>query len=248
MCIRDRGIIVHDEQKDEYWFMQKGADTVMARIVENNDWLEEETGNMAREGLRTLVVGRKKLSRNIYDQFKKDYDDASLSMVNRDQQMNAVITKYLEYDLELLGLTGVEDKLQNDVKSSIELLRNAGIKIWMLTGDKVETARCVSISAKLISRGQYVHIITKLTKPEGALNQLEYLKVNKGACLLIDGESLGMFLRYYKREFFDVVICLPTVVACRCTPQQKADVALVIREFTGKRVCCICLLYTSRCV
>ncbi|CCC67903.1 hypothetical protein NCAS_0A13450 [Naumovozyma castellii] len=233
------GIIVHDEQKDEYWFMQKGADTVMARIVENNDWLEEETGNMAREGLRTLVVGRKKLSRNIYDQFKKDYDDASLSMVNRDQQMNAVITKYLEYDLELLGLTGVEDKLQNDVKSSIELLRNAGIKIWMLTGDKVETARCVSISAKLISRGQYVHIITKLTKPEGALNQLEYLKVNKGACLLIDGESLGMFLRYYKREFFDVVICLPTVVACRCTPQQKADVALVIREFTGKRVCCI---------
>lgn len=53
------GIIVRDEQLDEYWFMQKGADTVMSKIVESNDWLEEETGNMAREGLRTLVIGRK---------------------------------------------------------------------------------------------------------------------------------------------------------------------------------------------
>ena len=233
------GIIVRDEQLDEYWFMQKGADTVMSKIVESNDWLEEETGNMAREGLRTLVIGRKKLNKKIYEQFQKEYNDASLSMLNRDQQMSQVITKYLEHDLELLGLTGVEDKLQKDVKSSIELLRNAGIKIWMLTGDKVETARCVSISAKLISRGQYVHTITKVTRPEGAFNQLEYLKINRNACLLIDGESLGMFLKHYEQEFFDVVVHLPTVIACRCTPQQKADVALVIRKMTGKRVCCI---------
>ncbi|GMM55363.1 putative aminophospholipid-translocating P4-type ATPase [Maudiozyma humilis] len=233
------GIIVHDQKSDEYWFYQKGADTVMTKIVESNDWLEEETGNMAREGLRTLVIGRKKLTKKTYDQFKDDYSKASLAMMNRDQEMNRVVSKYLEHDLELLGLTGVEDKLQKDVKSSIELLRNAGIKIWMLTGDKVETARCVSISAKLIARGQYVHTITKLTKPEGALNQLEYLKINRNACLLIDGESLGMFLHYYRQEFFDIAIFLPTVVACRCTPQQKADVALIIRELTGKRVCCI---------
>lgn len=233
------GIIVHDERSDEYWFYQKGADTVMSKIVETNDWLEEETSNMAREGLRTLVIGRKKLTKKIYEQFQNDYERASLAMLNRDQQMITVVTKYLEHDLELLGLTGVEDKLQKDVKSSIELLRNASIKIWMLTGDKVETARCVSISAKLISRGQYVHTITKLTKPEGALNQLEYLKINRNACLLIDGESLGMFLHYYRQEFFDVALRLPTVVACRCTPQQKADVALAIRDLTGKRVCCI---------
>lgn len=233
------GIIVYDKQKDQYWFLQKGADTVMNRIVANNDWLEEETGNMAREGLRTLVIGRKKLTKKIYEQFKKEYEEVSASMYNREQEMANTISKYLEHDLELLGLTGVEDKLQKDVKSSIELLRNAGIKIWMLTGDKVETARCVSISAKLISRGQYVHVVTKLSKPEGAFNQLEYLKVNKNACLLIDGESLGMFLKYYRQEFFDVVVHLPTVIACRCTPQQKADVALIIRELTGKRVCCI---------
>ncbi|GMF72843.1 unnamed protein product [[Candida] boidinii] len=111
-------------------------------------------------------------------------------MNNRDQLMSKVVSQYLEHDLELLGLTGVEDRLQKDVKSSIELLRNAGIKIWMLTGDKVETARCVSVSAKLISRGQYVHTITKLTRTDIAMQSIEYLKTNKDACLLIDGESL----------------------------------------------------------
>ena len=78
-----------------------------------------------------------------------------------------------------------------------------------------------------------------MSRPEGALNALEYLKINKSSCLLIDGESLGMFLTYYKQEFFDIVVDLPAVIACRCTPQQKADVALLIREITGKRVCCI---------
>lgn len=233
------GVIIVDKQKQEYWFLQKGADTVMSTIVVRNDWLDEETSNMAREGLRTLVIGRKKLTSNVFEQFEKEYSEASLTMMNREVHMQNVVKKYLENDLELLGLTGVEDKLQKDVKSSIELLRNAGIKIWMLTGDKVETARCVSISAKLIARGQYVHTVTKVNKPEGALRHLEYLQVNHNSCLLIDGESLGLYLQYYPDEFFEIVVNLPTVVACRCTPQQKADVALFIRHATGKRVCCI---------
>ncbi|KAK6198845.1 ATPase that leads to neomycin-resistant protein when overexpressed [Scheffersomyces amazonensis] len=233
------GIVVRDIQRDEIWFMQKGADTVMSTIVNANDWLDEETGNMAREGLRTLVIGKKRLSKNLYQDFSNDYKKASISMHDRDQIMQRVIGQYLESDLELLGLTGVEDKLQRDVKTSIELLRNAGIKIWMLTGDKVETAKCVSISARLISRGQYVHQITKVHSPDFAMNQLEYLKTNHNACLLIDGESLATYMKYYNREFFDIVIKLPAVIACRCTPQQKADVAINIRSITGKRVCCI---------
>jgi len=75
--------------------------------------------------------------------------------------MAGVVSKYLEHDLELLGLTGVEDKLQDDVKSTLELLRNTGIKIWMLTGDKVETAKCIPISTKLVARGQYIHEMAK---------------------------------------------------------------------------------------
>ncbi|EMG46961.1 NEO1 Probable phospholipid-transporting ATPase NEO1 [Candida maltosa Xu316] len=233
------GIIIKDKVREDIWFMQKGADTVMSNIVNANDWLDEETGNMAREGLRTLVIGRKKLSNKIYDDFVDNYTQASISMHDRDNDMQKVVSYYLEQHLELLGLTGVEDRLQHDVKSSIELLRNAGIKIWMLTGDKVETAKCVSISARLISRGQYVHQITKVSRPEMAMNQLEYLKINTNACLLIDGESLATYMKHFSNDFFEIAIKLPAVIACRCSPQQKADVAVMIRKITGKRVCCI---------
>lgn len=233
------GLVVRDTKKDEIWFMQKGADVVMAKIVNSNDWLEEETANMAREGLRTLVIGRKKLNSALYQDFTKDYEEASLAMSNRDSMMQKVISQYLETDVELLGLTGVEDKLQKDVKTSIELLRNAGIKIWMLTGDKVETAKCVAISAKLISRGQYVHLITKVHQADMAMSQLEYLSNNFNSCLLIDGESIAFYMKFFRKEFFEIAIRLPAVIACRCTPQQKADIAMAIKEITGKRVCCI---------
>ena len=58
----------------------------------------------------------------------------------------------LEEDLDLLGITGVEDKLQQDVETTIESLRLAGIQTWMLTGDKVETATCICISSGLKNR------------------------------------------------------------------------------------------------
>ncbi|KAH0498036.1 hypothetical protein TgHK011_005315 [Trichoderma gracile] len=223
----------------EIWFYQKGADTVMSSIVAANDWLDEETANMAREGLRTLVVGRKKLSHQQYQEFASQYHEASLSITGRDAGMQRVVSRYLESDLELLGVTGVEDKLQKDVKPSLELLRNAGIKIWMLTGDKVETARCVAISSKLVARGQYIYTVAKLNRKDNAQEHLDFLRSKTDACLLIDGESLALFLTHFRIEFISIAVLLPTVVACRCSPTQKAEVAKLIREYTKKRVCCI---------
>jgi phospholipid-translocating ATPase len=155
------GIVVKDSQTGEITFLQKGADVVMARIVQRNDWLEEETANMAREGLRTLVMGKKKMSDNAYRDFKERYHEASISLAGRNEAIAEVVAVCLEHDLELLGLTGVEDKLQDDVKPTLELLRNAGLKIWMLTGDKVETATCIAISTKLVARNQYIHPVAK---------------------------------------------------------------------------------------
>ncbi|KAK0727353.1 hypothetical protein B0T26DRAFT_694244 [Lasiosphaeria miniovina] len=226
-------------ENGEIWFYQKGADTVMGSIVSANDWLDEETANMAREGLRTLVVGRKRLSVKEYQEFSAKYRDASLAINSRDAGMQAVVSQYLERDLELLGVTGVEDKLQKDVKPSLELLRNAGIKIWMLTGDKVETARCVAVSSKLVARGQYIHEISKLRRKDAAQEGLDFLRSKTDSCLLIDGESLSLFLTHFRREFISVAVLLPTVVACRCSPTQKAEVARLIKEYTKKRVCCI---------
>jgi phospholipid-translocating ATPase len=240
------GIIVHffssisdRSSDDEIWFYQKGADTVMTSIVAANDWLDEETANMAREGLRTLVVGRKRLSSEQYEEFSRQYFQASLSLQGRDNAMADVVQSHLERNLELLGVTGVEDKLQQDVKPSLELLRNAGIKIWMLTGDKVETARCVAISSKLVARGQYIHTISKLKRKDLAYDQLNSLRGKPDACLLIDGESLHVMLTHLRNDFISIAVLLPAVVACRCSPTQKADIAKLIRGYTKKRVCCI---------
>ena len=155
------GIVVRDETSGEIHFLQKGADAVMSKIVQKNDWLEEECANMAREGLRTLVIGRKRLSDQNYNEFKAAYHSASIKLQDRNEAMTEVIAEFLERDLELLGLTGVEDKLQDEVKSTIEVLRNAGVKIWMLTGDKIETATCIAISTKLVARNQYIHQVAK---------------------------------------------------------------------------------------
>ncbi|KAF9167782.1 putative aminophospholipid-translocase [Actinomortierella ambigua] len=244
------GIIVRD-RTGEITFYEKGADVVMAKIVQYNDWLEEECGNMAREGLRTLVVARKKLSEEYYQEFVERYHVAKTSITDRNAAMHQVVQTMLERDLELLGLTGVEDKLQDDVKTTLELLRNAGLKIWMLTGDKIETATCIAISSKLVARNQTkvlklilphagkLHRHLLVTNREDAENMLESLQGKKDCCLVIDGESIQTCLDYLEHEFIEVTVRLPVVVCCRCSPTQKAHIARLIKQYTKKRICCI---------
>lgn len=233
------GGMLESPTDSEIWFYQKGADTVMTSIVAANDWLDEETANMAREGLRTLVVGRKRLSSQQYQQFTVKYKQASLALQGRDAGMSKVINELLERDLELLGVTGVEDRLQKDIKPSLELLRNAGVKIWMLTGDKVETARCVAISAKLVARGQYIHTVSKANDASTAQEALDFIRNKTDCCLLIDGESLSLMLSQFRSSFISLAVLLPAVIACRCSPTQKAEIANLIRQHTKTRVCCI---------
>lgn len=205
------GIIVRENETGEITFVQKGADVVMAKIVQKNDWLDEECGNMAREGLRTLVVGRKRLSQEHYRRFDMRHKEAQLDMLDRNAAVADVIASELELELELLALTGVEDKLQEDVKPTLELLRNAGLKIWMLTGDKIETATCIAMSSKLVARGQYIHQVAKrmsrnpvvrtvadrpeiVKTPQQAMDMLDFLRTKLECCLVIDGESLQVRL------------------------------------------------------
>ncbi|EMP35770.1 Putative phospholipid-transporting ATPase IIA [Chelonia mydas] len=122
------GIIVRDESTGEITFYMKGADVVMAGIVQYNDWLEEECGNMAREGLRVLVVAKKSLTEEQYQDFEARYVQAKLSVHDRSLKVATVIES-LEMEMELLCLTGVEDQLQADVRPTLETLRNAGIKV-----------------------------------------------------------------------------------------------------------------------
>ncbi len=90
-------------------------------------------------GLRTLLLAEKEITENYYMQWSQEYKQASQSMVNRDDKMAEVCEK-LEVEFELLGSTAIEDKLQEDVDKAISSMKKAGIKVWVLTGDKIETA------------------------------------------------------------------------------------------------------------
>lgn len=110
-------------------------------------------------------------------------------MVNRDGQIERVLDK-IEQDMELLGITGVEDKLQEDIQQCLRQLRSARINIWMITGDKVETAICISISAGLKSPTQDIYVIKEQTEGYSLKNKLNEFSMKTNTVLVIDGTSL----------------------------------------------------------
>jgi phospholipid-translocating ATPase len=232
------GIIVKDLQTGEIVFYLKGADVVMSPIVQYTDWLDEEVGNMARDGLRTLVVARKMLSEEQYLDFESRYNAARLSVTDRVARV-AQVVESLEREMELLCITGVEDKLQDNVRPTLELLRNAGIKIWMLTGDKLETATCIAKSSRLVSRTQGLHILKKVVTRTDAHLELNSFRRKQDCALVISGESLEVCLSYYQQEFMELATAAPAVVCCRCSPTQKAQVVQLIQKHTGKRTAAV---------
>uniref|UniRef100_A0A803Y8C3 Phospholipid-transporting ATPase n=1 Tax=Meleagris gallopavo TaxID=9103 RepID=A0A803Y8C3_MELGA len=221
------GIIVRDESSGEITFYMKGADVAMSTIVQYNDWLEEECGNMAREGLRTLVVAKKSLTEEQYQDFESRYNQAKLSIHDRNLKVAAVVES-LEREMELLCLTGVEDQLQADVRPTLEMLRNAGIKIWMLTGDKLETATCIAKSSHLVSRTQDIHIFRPVTTRGEAHLELNAFRRKHDCALVISGDSLEVCLKYYEHEFVELACQCPAVVCCRCSPTQKAHIVKLL--------------------
>ena len=232
------GIIVKDEKTNEIVFYMKGADVVMSSIVQYNDWLDEEVDNMAREGLRTLVVAKKYMSYEQYVDFEQRYSNAKLAVLNRSAQVASVIES-LERDMELLCVTGVEDRLQDKVRITLEQLRNASIKVWMLTGDKLETATCIAKSSRLVSKTQAIHIFKTVTNRMEAHNEMNAFRRKQDTALVIKGDSLEVCLEYYEHEFMELVAACPAVVCCRCSPQQKAQVVKLIQQHTGKRTAAI---------
>ncbi|XP_060987095.1 probable phospholipid-transporting ATPase IIB isoform X4 [Dama dama] len=247
------GVIVRDESTAEITFYMKGADVAMASIVQYNDWLEEECGNMAREGLRTLVVAKRALTEEQYQDFESRYNQAKLSLHDRTLKVAAVVES-LEREMELLCLTGVEDQLQADVRPTLEMLRNAGIKIWMLTGDKLETATCIAKSSHLVSRTQDTHVFRPVTSRGEAHLELNAFRRKHDCALVISGDSLEVrlacprpvhlsslevCLKYYEHEFVELACQCPAVVCCRCSPTQKAHIVKLLQQHTGRRTCAI---------
>uniref|UniRef100_A0A4W3IY00 Phospholipid-transporting ATPase n=1 Tax=Callorhinchus milii TaxID=7868 RepID=A0A4W3IY00_CALMI len=232
------GIIVKDESTGEVTFYMKGADVVMMGIVQYNDWLEEECGNMAREGLRVLVVAKKSLTEEQYQDFENRYNQAKLSVHDRSLKVATVIES-LEMEMELLCLTGVEDQLQADVRPTLEMLRNAGIKVWMLTGDKLETATCTAKNAHLVTRNQDIHIFRTVTNRGEAHLELNAFRRKHDCALVISGDSLEVCLKFYEYEFMELACQCPAVICCRCAPTQKAQIIRLLQQRTRKLTCAV---------
>ena len=128
-------------------------------------YAEQHLENYAKCGLRTLLLAEKVISEIEYAQWRDEYRQAASAMVKRDDRMAEVAEK-LELQFDLIGATAIEDKLQDDVDKAISAMKKAGIKVWVLTGDKVETAINIGFSCQLLNDKMELYIINGNDKQE----------------------------------------------------------------------------------
>ena len=248
------GIILKNKKHGHIIYYLKGAENVMMRFVKDEyvNYIAENAENLATKGLRTLVLSQKLIPQDYFDKWNKEYEEAKTSMEDRQQKIADVVSK-LENNMDFLCVTGVEDLLQDDVATTIDNLRNAGMKVWMLTGDKVETATCISISAGLKAKTHKIYTIkndeikseakNEEKPPENVLLSKfeEYKrKINIDPHLfIIDGDTLDLALKNCEKDFFETAMLAPSVVCCRCSPTQKRIIVKTIKKYTDARTAAV---------
>ncbi|KAL3512314.1 hypothetical protein ACH5RR_025031 [Cinchona calisaya] len=258
-------VIIRDEE-GKLLLLCKGADSIMLqRLASSGRHFEEQTrlhiDEYANAGLRTMVFAYRQLDEEEYRKFNEEYT-AAKNLVSADQEKIAeAVAEMIEKDMILLGATAVEDKLQNGVPECIDKLARAGIKIWVLTGDKMETAINIGFACSLLRQGMKKIIINSET-PEfeaieksadesavsEALKASIFHQIEKGndllaassqksesLSLIIDGKALTHALdNDVKDLFLELAISCATVICCRSTPKQKALVTRLVKLKTGK--------------
>ncbi|XP_010922763.1 phospholipid-transporting ATPase 1 [Elaeis guineensis] len=126
---------------------------------------ENHLTDYSSQGLRTLVIAARDLSDGEFEEWWIKYEEASTSLSERSAKLRQAAA-LIECNLSLLGATAIEDKLQDGVPETIESLRQAGIKVWVLTGDKQETAISIGFSSKLLTQDMHQIIINGASERE----------------------------------------------------------------------------------
>ncbi|KAF6819097.1 phospholipid-transporting ATPase DNF3-like protein 2 [Colletotrichum sojae] len=215
-----------DELIDESIALNEG--TVFERCFQHmNDF--------ASDGLRTLLYGYRYIGEDEYKSWKKIYQDATTSLDNRQQKIEAA-GELIEDKFDLAGATAIEDRLQEGVPDTIDKLRRAEIKVWMLTGDKRETAINIGHSAGLCRPFSEVFILDASmgNLQESILSTLG--EVARGmlphTVVVVDGQTLGTIEEDEDLSFlfFDLVVRVDSVICCRASPSQKATLVKRIRR------------------
>nr|XP_016433591.1 PREDICTED: phospholipid-transporting ATPase 3-like [Nicotiana tabacum] len=241
----------------------KGADNVIYERLQDGDndlrkRTREHLEQFGAAGLRTLCLAYRDLTPDMYEKWNEKFIQAKSSLRDREKKLDEV-AELIEKDLVLIGCTAIEDKLQEGVPECIETLSRAGIKIWVLTGDKLETAINIAYACKLINNSMKQFIISSETDAirevedrgdqvalarfmqETVQNELkrcyeeaqEHLRSVSGPklALIIDGKCLMYALDPSLRVMLlNLSLNCSSVVCCRVSPLQKAQVTSLVRK------------------
>ncbi|KAI8876251.1 phospholipid-translocating P-type ATPase [Backusella circina FSU 941] len=223
----------------------KGADTViLERLVPENPFTESTLRHLeefASEGLRTLCIAMREIPEDEYARWSKIYEAASTSMVHRAEELDRA-AEMIEQGLVLLGATAIEDKLQEGVPDTIHTLQEAGIHVWVLTGDRQETAINIGYSCKLLNEEMSLIVCNTQTQWETKTFLEEKLQaiyevMSKGEemeplSFVIDGKALTFALeKEIEKLLFDLAVLCKAVVCCRVSPLQKALVVKLVKKY-----------------
>ncbi|XP_055524326.1 phospholipid-transporting ATPase IF isoform X2 [Wyeomyia smithii] len=231
-------VIVRDSQ-GQIWLYTKGAEShVLPLCTKTSSALVASTqkhiNEFAKQGLRTLAVARRRLTQLEFANYRNELIQAGNSLTDRVAKVEECQRK-IEMGLELLGATAVEDALQDDVRDTLESLRKAGVKVWVLTGDKVETALNIALSCGHIPDNAFRYFVTECTTVDEVQQHFDVFSFemfrapNREYALLIDGASLAIALEHLKEVFRDVSIKCRAVLCCRLSPLQKCEVVQLMK-------------------
>jgi phospholipid-transporting ATPase len=235
-------VIVKDPSTGFIFLYTKGADNmILKRLSSHNpksttEKILADLLTFSQKGFRTLLLAFRIVGPKEFSEWKAKYDLAVNSILNRDEEI-AKLAEEIENELILLGCTAVEDSLQDQVNETIQEILAAGIHVWMLTGDKLETAVNISKTCGLVGENS---VVCKLKNPkaEKCFEKLEKFleKIGESHCdafLVIEGESLEVVFEKGSgciEMFFKASQLCKTVVCCRVSPGQKKRVVQVMKE------------------
>ena len=238
-------IILKDLKLNKIYVLCKGAESfVINNCINSNEFKEicySDINKFALNGWRTLALSMKEINENEYiNNIKLNLNLAYNDILNRKDKILNIFNN-IESNLTLIGATAIEDKLQDNVSDTLELIRQSGIKIWILTGDKKETAINISYSCKHFTQNMNKYILTDLNNLNDIKLELNNINTNINSyqnnnnnenAFIIDGLTLSILMKSNELILDFINICIlkcNAVLCCRMSPSQKADIVRLVK-------------------
>lgn len=210
------------------------------------DQIREQVDQLARNGLRVLVLGQRILSEEQYAEWDRNYWEPTVNSFGPEKQENLKrAIAVVEDHVVVLGATGIEDELQEHVPDTIASLKLAGIKMWVLTGDKLETAITIGHTCSLIDQSTVLMTLSTDAEPDanqkeqcmagvlqGFVDQLEANPPDdRGVALVINGTDIPLAIsKANRQQFLRIAEQCASVIVCRATPRDKRKVVKLVKN------------------